>query len=135
MYRWEFDKGKKSLSVSVSGPLIVDDVELVVRAALDGVGLAFVSDDRVADHLANGALIRILDDWCQPFPGFFLYLPQSPQSIGRVNSFDRNPSASNKLRPSPPAPLIVQSLHSRPAHGILILVPDARRYSCGPAEN
>ena len=75
VYRWEFDKGKKSLSVSVTGPLVVDDVELVVRAALDGVGLAFVSDDRVTEHLANGTLIRILDDWCQPFPGFFLYYP------------------------------------------------------------
>ena len=44
VYRWEFDKGKKSLSVAVNGPLIVDDVEILVRAALDGVGLAFVSD-------------------------------------------------------------------------------------------
>jgi DNA-binding transcriptional LysR family regulator len=63
LYRWEFDKGKKSLSVAVNGPLIVDDVETMVRAALDGVGLAFISDERVEQQLANGELIRVLEDW------------------------------------------------------------------------
>ena len=75
VYRWEFDKGKKSLSVAVNGPLIVDDVETLVRAAIDGVGLAFVSDERVTAQLESGELIRVLEDWCQPFPGFFLYYP------------------------------------------------------------
>src|SRR5436305_4809016 len=69
MYRWEFDKGKKSLSVAVNGPLIVDDVETLVRAAIDGVGLAFVSDERVEVPLERRELIRVLEDWCQPFPG------------------------------------------------------------------
>jgi DNA-binding transcriptional LysR family regulator len=79
VYRWEFDKGKQSLAVSVNGPLIVDDVELVIRAAVDGVGLAFLSVDRVAHHLATGALVRVLEDWCPPFPGFFLYYPSRGQ--------------------------------------------------------
>lgn len=79
VYRWEFDKGKKSLSVAVNGPLIVDDVETLVRAAIDGVGLAFVSDERVAAELERGELIRILEDWCQPFAGFFLYYPSRRQ--------------------------------------------------------
>jgi len=79
VYRWEFDKGKKSLSVAVNGPLIVDDVETLIRAAVDGIGLAFVSDERVAPHLKNGELIRVLEDWCQPFPGFFLYYPSRRQ--------------------------------------------------------
>lgn len=79
VYRWEFDKGKKSLSVAVSGPLIVDDVETVVRAAIDGIGLAFVSDERVMPQLESGELIRVLEDWCQPFPGFFLYYPSRRQ--------------------------------------------------------
>jgi DNA-binding transcriptional LysR family regulator len=57
----------------------VDDVELSIRAALDGVGLAFVDDDRVAAHLASGALVRVLEDWCPPFPGFFLYYPSRQQ--------------------------------------------------------
>lgn len=79
VYRWEFEKGKKSLSVAVNGPLIVDDVENMVRAAIDGVGLAFVSDERVEPQLENGELIRVLEDWCQPFPGFFLYYPSRRQ--------------------------------------------------------
>ncbi len=79
IYRWEFDKGRRSLVVAVNGPLIVDDVELVIRAAIDGVGLAFVDDDRIAQHLASGALVRVLEDWCPPFPGFFLYYPSRRQ--------------------------------------------------------
>src|SRR5436190_3422226 len=79
VYRWEFDKGKQSLTVAVNGPLVVDDVELMVRAAIDGVGLAFMSDDRAAPHLASGELVRVLDDWCPPFPGFFLYYPRQRQ--------------------------------------------------------
>jgi DNA-binding transcriptional LysR family regulator len=79
LYRWEFDKGRKSLSVAVNGPLIVDDVEIMIRAALDGVGLAFVSDERVMPQLESGALVRVLEDWCQPFPGFFLYYPSRRQ--------------------------------------------------------
>ncbi len=79
VYRWEFDKGKQSLTVAVNGPLIVDDVPLVVRAAIDGVGLAFIDEDRAAPHLASGALVRVLEDWCPPFPGFFLYYPRQRQ--------------------------------------------------------
>src|SRR5436309_799590 len=79
VYRWEFDKGKQSLTVAVNGPLIVDDVEIMVRAAIDGVGLAFMSEDRAAPHLASGELVRVLEDWCPPFPGFFLYYPRQRQ--------------------------------------------------------
>lgn len=79
LYRWEFEKGRKSLSVAVNGPLIVDDVELVLRAAIDGVGLAFLGEDLAKSHLASGALLRVLEPWCQPFPGFFLYYPSRRQ--------------------------------------------------------
>jgi DNA-binding transcriptional LysR family regulator len=86
LYRWEFDKGKKSLSVAVTGPLIVDDVETMVRAAIDGIGLAFVSDERVEQQLASGELIRVLEDWCQPFPGFFLYYPSRRQQPAALSA-------------------------------------------------
>jgi DNA-binding transcriptional LysR family regulator len=79
IYRWEFENGRQSLSIAVKGPLIVDDVELVVRAALDGVGLAYVGKDRAAPHVERGALVRVLESWCQPFPGFFLYYPSRRQ--------------------------------------------------------
>ena len=86
LYRWEFDKGKKSLSVAVNGPLIVDDVETVIRASIDGVGLAFVSDERVEAQIESGELIRVLEDWCQPFPGFFLYYPSRRQQPAALSA-------------------------------------------------
>src|SRR4029078_1814623 len=75
IYRWEFDKGRQSLAVAVDGPLIVDDVQLLIRAAVDGAGLAFLMEEHAAPFLASGALTRVLDDWCQPFAGYFLYYP------------------------------------------------------------
>ena len=65
--------------VARNGPLITNDIGLLTRAALDGVGLAFMSEEQAAPHLANGALVRVLEDWCPPFPGFFLYYPSRRQ--------------------------------------------------------
>lgn len=79
IYPWEFANGKQSVAVGVAGPLIVDDADLSFRAALDGVGLAFVDDDRVAAPLASGALARVLEVWCPPFPGFLLDYPSRRQ--------------------------------------------------------
>lgn len=86
VYRWEFEKGRKSLSVAVNGPLIVDDVEIVIRASLDGIGLAFVGEDKVDEHLKSGALLRVLEDWCQPFSGFFLYYPSRRQQPAALSA-------------------------------------------------
>ena len=86
VYRWEFEKGRKSLSVAVNGPLIVDDVAIVIRAALDGIGLAFVGEDKVTQHLASGKLIRVMEDWCQPFSGFFLYYPSRRQQPAALSA-------------------------------------------------
>jgi len=79
VYRWEFERGGQSLTVAVNGPLIVDDVDVMLRAAIDGVGLAYADEERVAPHLASGALVSVLEDWCQPYPGFFLYYPSRRQ--------------------------------------------------------
>lgn len=79
LYRWELDKGKQSVSVAVSGPLIVDDIELLVLAAVDGVGIAFMSEEQAEPHLSSGALIRVLKEWSPPFPGYFLYYPSRKQ--------------------------------------------------------
>lgn len=84
VYRWEFAKGKKELSVAVAGPLIVDDLSLAVRGALDGVGLAFVEESEVSDHLREGQLVRVLQDWCQPYPGFFMYYPSRRQQTAAL---------------------------------------------------
>lgn len=75
LYRWEFEKHGEALVVQVKGPLVVDAPDLLVSAALDGVGLAFATERVVAEHLAAGRLVRVLEDWSPPFPGFFLYYP------------------------------------------------------------
>lgn len=75
VYRWEFEKRGKPVTVSVSGPVIFTDVELMLRAALDGVGLAFLLEEHVTDTVASGKLVRVLEDWCPPFDGYFLYYP------------------------------------------------------------
>src|SRR4030095_7437903 len=60
VYKWELDKGDESLAIAVSGPLLLDELDLVIQAALDGAGLAWLSEDRAAEHLASGALVRVL---------------------------------------------------------------------------
>jgi DNA-binding transcriptional LysR family regulator len=78
-YRWEFDNGKASLAVAVDGPLIVDDVQLLIRAALDGLGVTFLMEEHAAPYVASGQLVRVLEDWCEPFAGYFLYYPSRRQ--------------------------------------------------------
>lgn len=89
IYRWEFEKGRKSLSIAVNGPLIVEDEDLVIRAALDGVGFAFISEYKIAPYLAAGSLVRVLEDWCQPFPGFFLFYPSRRQQTASLEAVIR----------------------------------------------
>jgi DNA-binding transcriptional LysR family regulator len=69
----------ESLAIAVNGSLLLDELDLVIQAALDGAGLAWVAEDRVTEHLASGALVRVLEDWCPPFPGFFVYYPSRRQ--------------------------------------------------------
>src|SRR3989475_2088047 len=75
VYRWEFEKRGKPVTVSLSGPVIFTDPGFTLRAALDGLGLAYLFEEHVADYIARGELVRVLDDWCPPFDGYFLYYP------------------------------------------------------------
>ena len=74
-YRWEFEQGRKTVTVGVNGPLIVGDTDLVIRAALAGAGLGLAYEEQVAEHVAKRRLVRVLEDWLPPFPGFFMYYP------------------------------------------------------------
>jgi DNA-binding transcriptional LysR family regulator len=78
-YRWEFEKDGEAVVVDVSGPLVVDDADLMIRAAMDGLGLTFSFEEYVAPQIASGALVRVLEDWCEPFAGYFLYHPSRRQ--------------------------------------------------------
>ncbi|MFB6450003.1 LysR family transcriptional regulator [Bradyrhizobium tunisiense] len=74
-YRWEFERGRQAITIGVNGPLVVDDTHLVIQAALDGVGLGLAYEEQVAGYIAKRQLIRVLDDWLPPMPGFFMYYP------------------------------------------------------------
>jgi DNA-binding transcriptional LysR family regulator len=87
IYKWELEKGDESVAIAVSGSLVLDDEDLVIQAALDGAGLAVVADNRATPYLSGGALIRVMEDWTPPFPGFFLYYPhrkQQPAALAAV---------------------------------------------------
>jgi DNA-binding transcriptional LysR family regulator len=74
-YRWEFERGRKAVTISVNGPLIIDDTHLVIQAALAGVGLGLAYEEQVAGYIAKRGLIRVLEDWTPSIPGFFMYYP------------------------------------------------------------
>jgi DNA-binding transcriptional LysR family regulator len=75
IYRWEFQRDGQAMTVGVDGPLVVDNVDLQLEAVLEGIGLAFFIEDNIAAHLESGRLVRVLEDWCPPFSGYFLYFP------------------------------------------------------------
>ncbi|MFY1827193.1 LysR substrate-binding domain-containing protein [Myxococcus fulvus] len=79
MYRWEFSDKGRDLTVAVEGRLVVNDNELMIRGALDGVGLAYVMEHTVERELADKRLVRVLANYCPPFPGLFLYYPSRAQ--------------------------------------------------------
>lgn len=80
LYAWEFEKGGEKLRVRVAGPWIFNTIRPMLVAALDGHGIAFVPEDAATPHLASGALVQVLDDWCPSFPGFHLYYPSRRQN-------------------------------------------------------
>lgn len=87
IYRWEFEKDGQELVVAVDGPLIVSEDRLALIAALNGVGLAYLFDLRVEDELASGKLVRVLEDWCSPYPGPFIYYPSRRQMRPALRAF------------------------------------------------
>jgi DNA-binding transcriptional LysR family regulator len=75
LYAWELEKAGRELRVRVEGQLAFNNAPMIVRAAASGFGLGFVMEDQAAQQLADGRLIRVLEDWCPRFPGYHLYYP------------------------------------------------------------
>jgi DNA-binding transcriptional LysR family regulator len=80
LYAWEFEKGRREIKVHVDGQLVLNGTGLILDAALDGFGLACVPEDLVQARIAERKLIRVLADWCPPFPGYHLYYPSRHQA-------------------------------------------------------
>jgi DNA-binding transcriptional LysR family regulator len=81
LYAWEFEKSKRELNVRVEGPLVFNVTPLMLKAVLAGFGLACLFEDQVQVHIAEGRLVRVLADWCPPFPGYHLYYPSRRQPM------------------------------------------------------
>lgn len=79
LYVWEFEKRGRALKVRVDGQLVFNNMSLREKAVLNGLGLAYLPEDRVRDHIASGRLVQVLSDWCQPFSGYHLYYPSRRQ--------------------------------------------------------
>ena len=87
LYRWEFERGTEKLEAAVTGPLIVNEPEIGVQAAVDGIGLAYLFRYQVQAQLSAGRLVQVLKDWSPPFPGFYLYYPSRRQMPPALRAF------------------------------------------------
>ncbi|WP_028967958.1 LysR family transcriptional regulator [Sphingomonas phyllosphaerae] len=79
LYAWELEKDDREVRVRVDGQLTCNNIALITRSAMAGLGLGYVMEDTVADHLKDGRLVQVLQEWSQPFPGYHLYYPSRRQ--------------------------------------------------------
>ncbi|HDV4148891.1 TPA: LysR family transcriptional regulator [Pseudomonas aeruginosa] len=96
LYAWDFQRKDRHVNVRVDGQLIFNTSPSIVDAALAGLGIAWLPEEEFAPHIEEGRLLRVLENWCPPFPGYYLYYP-------------------NRRQPSPAFSLVVDALrYTRP---------------------
>jgi DNA-binding transcriptional LysR family regulator len=86
-YRWEFSKHGEEMTVDVPGALTLDDNDLMVRAAADGLGIAYVPESVTRNWLESGRLVPVLTHWCPPIPGLTLYYPANRHMPSSLRAF------------------------------------------------
>ncbi|KMN17745.1 LysR family transcriptional regulator [Pseudomonas weihenstephanensis] len=79
LYVWDFEQRGKQVNVRVDGQLIFNTSSHIVDAALTGLGIAYLPEEEFEPHLREGRLERVLEDWCPPFSGYYLYYPSRRQ--------------------------------------------------------
>ena len=79
LYVWDFERRGKQVNVRVNGQLIFNTSPSMVDSALAGLGIAHLPEEEFAPHIEEGRLVRVLEDWCPPFPGYYLYYPSRRQ--------------------------------------------------------
>jgi DNA-binding transcriptional LysR family regulator len=73
LFAWGLEKDGHELKVRSEGQLVFNNLAMRLRSALDGLGLAYMPEDQVLPYVDQGRLVRVLEDWCPPFPGYHLY--------------------------------------------------------------
>ena len=94
LYAWDFRKDARAIEVRIQGRVVFNTVGMMRNAALEGLGLAYLPEDVVEAPLRKGQLVRILEDWCPPLPGYHLYY-------------------TSRRQPSPAFALVVDTLRRR----------------------
>ena len=79
LYVWEFERKGVPLNVRVNGQVVINSTPHIVLSALEGLGIAFLPEEEFAPHIEHGQLVRVLQDWCPPFDGYYLYYPSRRQ--------------------------------------------------------
>jgi DNA-binding transcriptional LysR family regulator len=97
-YRWEFARGNERFEIEIDGPLAVSEMSLMIHAAEQGLGLAYVYAQYAGPGLAAGRLLSVLEDWCPEIPGFYLYYPSRKLMPAGLKAF------VEMLRDAPPSP-------------------------------
>ncbi|MGQ9367856.1 LysR family transcriptional regulator [Azospirillum sp. ST 5-10] len=86
-YNWEFFADGAWFEVAVDGPLILTDRATMVRATVDGIGIAFLTDWETRELIAQGRLVPMLEAWSHPYPGYFLCYPRQRQMAPALRAF------------------------------------------------
>jgi DNA-binding transcriptional LysR family regulator len=87
LYRWEFEDEGREFEISVNGPVIANDIEVVLQAALQGLGIAYASHEWIEGWLKEGKLVRVLQRYSPKFPGVYLYHPSRRQQPPALRAF------------------------------------------------
>ncbi|MBM9594515.1 LysR family transcriptional regulator [Roseitranquillus sediminis] len=87
LYRWHFERHGETTKVDVRGRITIDEASLARAAALEGAGIGFFMEPDVLADIAAGRLIRILDDWTPPLPGYCLYYPGRRNRSAGMSAF------------------------------------------------
>lgn len=80
LFMWEFEKNGQALNVRIEGQLVFNNIAMRLESVLQGLGLAYMPEDVVRPYIEQGRLIRVLEDWCEPYSGYHLYYPSRRQS-------------------------------------------------------
>ena len=87
LYRWEFEEDSREFEIAVQGPIIANDIEVVLQAALQGLGIAYASHEWMEGWLKDGKLVRVLERYSPKFPGVYLYHPSRRQQPPALRAF------------------------------------------------
>ena len=111
VFEWPFERNGQSQCLSLNGRIVVNNTDLAVRAAVDGLGVAYTVTSVAAPFLRSGQLVRVLEDWSPAFEGLFLYYPghrQVPVALRALIDMLREPPRTVSARGASEIPVAAE---------------------------